>query len=211
MTPSRWPCAATSWWPPSLRSPAPWWRHHVPQLHADGHRAPGRAARPAAASATRRSRADPDGRHTGAPAGAVGPAGRRRGDARPGTGRHRPGTGVTPEEYEELSPLAAVLGAELAATRKVTDRGWAPRSARSASRVAPSPRGSTSRSASAGSSTTWSGCGRRGPSWPSTRTARRRSSSTATWALWVTGTRSCPNSGMHCAGPRPRRDSATIS
>lgn len=37
------------------------------------------------------------------------------------------GTGVTPEEYEELSPLAALLGAELAATRKVTDRGWAPR------------------------------------------------------------------------------------
>ncbi len=37
------------------------------------------------------------------------------------------GTGVTPEEYEQLSPLAAVLGAELAATRKVTDRGWAPR------------------------------------------------------------------------------------
>ena len=38
------------------------------------------------------------------------------------------GTGVTPEDYEALSPLAAVLGAELAATRKVTDRGWAPRS-----------------------------------------------------------------------------------
>ena len=38
------------------------------------------------------------------------------------------GTGVTPEEYEQLSPLAAELGAELAATRKVTDRGWAPRS-----------------------------------------------------------------------------------
>jgi electron transfer flavoprotein alpha subunit len=38
------------------------------------------------------------------------------------------GTGVTPDEYEQLSPLAAVLGAELAATRKVTDRGWAPRS-----------------------------------------------------------------------------------
>jgi len=37
------------------------------------------------------------------------------------------GTGVRPEEYEALSPLAAVLGAELAATRKVTDRGWAPR------------------------------------------------------------------------------------
>jgi electron transfer flavoprotein alpha subunit len=37
------------------------------------------------------------------------------------------GTGVTPEEYEALSPLAATLGAEAAATRKVTDRGWAPR------------------------------------------------------------------------------------
>lgn len=38
------------------------------------------------------------------------------------------GSGVAPEEYGQLSPLAAVLGAELAATRKVTDRGWAPRS-----------------------------------------------------------------------------------
>ncbi len=38
------------------------------------------------------------------------------------------GTGVTPDEYAQLSPLAAELGAELAATRKVTDRGWAPRS-----------------------------------------------------------------------------------
>jgi electron transfer flavoprotein alpha subunit len=38
------------------------------------------------------------------------------------------GTGVAPDEYEALSPLAALLGAELAATRKVTDKGWAPRS-----------------------------------------------------------------------------------
>jgi electron transfer flavoprotein alpha subunit len=37
------------------------------------------------------------------------------------------GTGVAPDEYAALSPLAAVLGAELAATRKVTDKGWAPR------------------------------------------------------------------------------------
>ena len=37
------------------------------------------------------------------------------------------GAGVHPDEYEELSPLAALLGAELAATRKVTDKGWAPR------------------------------------------------------------------------------------
>jgi electron transfer flavoprotein alpha subunit len=38
------------------------------------------------------------------------------------------GTGVAPDEYALLSPLAALLGAELGATRKVTDRGWAPRS-----------------------------------------------------------------------------------
>lgn len=38
------------------------------------------------------------------------------------------GTGVRPEEYDQLQPLLAVLGAELAATRKVTDRGWLPRS-----------------------------------------------------------------------------------
>jgi electron transfer flavoprotein alpha subunit len=37
------------------------------------------------------------------------------------------GTGVQPHDYEDLSPLAALLGAEIAATRKVTDRGWAPR------------------------------------------------------------------------------------
>jgi electron transfer flavoprotein alpha subunit len=38
------------------------------------------------------------------------------------------GAGVPPEDYERLSPLSAILGAELAATRKVTDKGWAPRS-----------------------------------------------------------------------------------
>jgi electron transfer flavoprotein alpha subunit len=37
------------------------------------------------------------------------------------------GAAVQPDEYAELSPLAALLGAELAATRKVTDQGWAPR------------------------------------------------------------------------------------
>lgn len=38
------------------------------------------------------------------------------------------GIGVQPDEYSSLSTLAALLGADLAATRKVTDRGWAPRS-----------------------------------------------------------------------------------
>ncbi|MGH8986089.1 MAG: electron transfer flavoprotein subunit alpha/FixB family protein, partial [Acidimicrobiia bacterium] len=37
------------------------------------------------------------------------------------------GTGVPPEEYSQLQPLLDALGAELAATRKVTDRGWLPR------------------------------------------------------------------------------------
>ncbi len=37
------------------------------------------------------------------------------------------GTGIPPEEYEVLEPLLKLLGAELAATRKVTDKGWLPR------------------------------------------------------------------------------------
>jgi electron transfer flavoprotein alpha subunit len=38
------------------------------------------------------------------------------------------GRAVLPNEYGTLDPLIAVLGAELAATRKVTDEGWLPRS-----------------------------------------------------------------------------------
>jgi electron transfer flavoprotein alpha subunit len=37
------------------------------------------------------------------------------------------GQGVDPDRYGELEPLRAVLGAELGATRKVTDQGWLPR------------------------------------------------------------------------------------
>jgi electron transfer flavoprotein alpha subunit len=37
------------------------------------------------------------------------------------------GRGVSPDEYVQLDPLRRVLGAELAATRKVTDVGWLPR------------------------------------------------------------------------------------
>jgi electron transfer flavoprotein alpha subunit len=37
------------------------------------------------------------------------------------------GQGVDPADYPLLDPLSAALGAELAATRKVTDRGWMPR------------------------------------------------------------------------------------
>jgi len=38
------------------------------------------------------------------------------------------GRGVAPDEYEQLDPLLELLGAELGATRKVTDEGWLPRS-----------------------------------------------------------------------------------
>jgi len=37
------------------------------------------------------------------------------------------GAGVPPEEYPLVTPLLHLLGAELAATRKVTDQGWQPR------------------------------------------------------------------------------------
>ncbi|MDA8269601.1 MAG: FAD-binding protein [Actinomycetota bacterium] len=37
------------------------------------------------------------------------------------------GQGVDRQEYDRLAPLVDALGAELAATRKVTDRGWLPR------------------------------------------------------------------------------------
>jgi electron transfer flavoprotein alpha subunit/electron transfer flavoprotein alpha/beta subunit len=36
------------------------------------------------------------------------------------------GGGLTPDDYADLEPLLDVLGAELGATRKVTDRGWQP-------------------------------------------------------------------------------------
>ena len=37
------------------------------------------------------------------------------------------GIGVDPADYPSLDPLLAALGAELGATRKVTDNGWLPR------------------------------------------------------------------------------------
>ena len=65
------------------------------------------------------------------------------------------GTGVQPDEYPLLEPLQAALGgAALAASRKVTDRGWLPRSRQvgvTGHSIAPA---STSPSASPESSTT---------------------------------------------------------
>ena len=36
------------------------------------------------------------------------------------------GMGIPPERYPELDPMLDILGAELATTRKVTDKGWLP-------------------------------------------------------------------------------------
>jgi electron transfer flavoprotein alpha subunit len=38
------------------------------------------------------------------------------------------GQGVTPDAYNDLEPLRVLLGAQLGATRKVTDKGWLPHS-----------------------------------------------------------------------------------
>jgi electron transfer flavoprotein alpha subunit len=38
------------------------------------------------------------------------------------------GIGIAPDAYDDLEPLRMLLGAQLGATRKVTDRGWLPRS-----------------------------------------------------------------------------------
>jgi electron transfer flavoprotein alpha subunit len=37
------------------------------------------------------------------------------------------GQGVPPDKYAELEPLRSILGAEIGASRKVTDKGWLPR------------------------------------------------------------------------------------
>ena len=122
--------ATARWWPPSRRSPARWWPTSPaaapPRWSPCG---PACCPRPRAGTATRTS--------PRRPTRAVGTRGRvrvlaeRRNDDVETLARAEVvigvGTGVEPEEYEQLSPLAALLGAELAATRKVTDRGWAPR------------------------------------------------------------------------------------
>ena len=53
------------------------------------------------------------------------------------------GQGVDPSDYPSLDPLLRALGAELAATRKVTDHGWLPHARQSGSRVGRSRPAST--------------------------------------------------------------------
>ncbi len=86
------------------------------------------------------------------------------------------GVGVPPDDYHLLRPLLDALGAELAATRKVTNLGWQPH----ARQV-----GITGRSVAPR------------PSSPSTATPRRPSSTPPISAWSPTGARPCP------ASPRP--------
>ena len=65
------------------------------------------------------------------------------------------GAGVSPEEYGSLDPLLKVLDAELAASRKVTDKGWLSRDRWVSPAISSIPL-SMSRSGSRGSSTIWS-------------------------------------------------------
>jgi len=73
----------------------------------------------------------PETRLTVTPRGRVTPLGYgREDDVEALAAAHRVvgvGTGVPPDEYAALEPLLVVLGAELGATRKVTDKAWLPR------------------------------------------------------------------------------------
>ena len=106
------------------------------------------------------------------------------------------GAGVPPEDYAELQPLLDVLGAELAATRKVTDKGWRPRARRSASPDAASRLASMSPSACRGSSTTPWVCAPPEPSSPSTPIPTPRSGSTRTSGSSPAGATSYPFSPL---------------
>ncbi len=124
-------CATTSWWRASRRSRAPWWptsRAAAPTQLATVR--PG--VLPVGAPADGTARRVPTVRREAGTRGRVRILGERRNDDVETLARAEVvigvGTGVAPAEYEVLSPLAALLGAELAATRKVTDKGWAPRS-----------------------------------------------------------------------------------
>ncbi|MCZ7526446.1 MAG: FAD-binding protein [Acidimicrobiia bacterium] len=110
------------------------------------------------------------------------------------------GQAVGPDEYGALQPLLDVLGAELGATRKVTDRGWQPRARQigiTGRSIAP---GCSSRSAPAASSTTRSVSSPRAPCWRSTRIPPRRSSRSPTPGSSVTGARSSPCSSTRSPG-----------
>ena len=100
------------------------------------------------------------------------------------------GQGVAPEEYGELDALLKVLGAELGASRKVTDKGWLPRARQigiTGHSVAPALYVAIGVS---GKFNHIVGARVRAPSWPSTTTPRPASSTGPTSPSWATGTRS---------------------
>ena len=89
---------------------------------------PGVLPAPLPASAARRSGADADDRHTRTGAGAGGPAGRRRGDARPLTGRHRRGDRGHARGVRGAQPPRRRAGRRARRHPEGDRPGWAPRS-----------------------------------------------------------------------------------
>ena len=93
--------------------------------------------------------------------------------------------------FEPIENLADALGAAVGASRAAVDSGWMPHTFQWVRPARPSPRSSTSPTASPGRSSTAPGCRPPRPSWRSTRTRRPRSSSWSTSASSVTYTPSC--------------------
>ena len=116
------------------------------------------------------------------------------------------GMGVPPDAYDDLEPLRTLLGAELGATRKVTDKGWLPRSRQI---------GITGRSiaprlfVSIGASGKFNhavGLRAAAPCSRSTPIGRRRSSTPPTSASSATGATSC-----RCSSSAARPTASAIS
>lgn len=102
------------------------------------------------------------------------------------------GQGVAKDDHGPLlMPLAKRIGAEIAATRKVTDKGWLPRRASWGLPAAALRRACISPSAPVESSITCRVCAMPAPWLPSTRTRMRRSTTQAMSASSRTGARRC--------------------
>ena len=120
--------STVAWWRGSRRSAARWWPPSPRRRRCRWPRSGPACCRCCSRASARRSRSE----HL-----AVEPREPRRRAVPPSRGRHRRAgqrrdrdrrgrRASTRTSYAELEPLRELLGAELAATRKVTDKGWMP-------------------------------------------------------------------------------------